>query len=323
MSSFIKIIFLLSIFSSLWGHQTGLSYLEIKENKNAEINIVYKIPLQDSQADEIKIVFPPECQQASYKTQTIVDGFIIEKYSLACSEEGLLNSRIWIDGLLKNDKGVLIHYEKAELSQTTLLRATTPYMLINQEESKFKVFKEYFNLGVVHILLGFDHLLFVLSLILLISNTKTLLYSITAFTLAHSITLAFGILNIVDAPIAYVEAMIALSIIFLARELLISKVSFTSKNLGLVTFIFGLLHGFGFSSVLSDIGLPQEEIPLALFSFNLGIEAGQLAFIAVSGVVILISKRYVKNHLRGLKTTLAYAIGTLSAFWLIERVVAF
>lgn len=320
----LKILLMLFTFTSLFAHQTGLSYLEIKEGKNAKIELVYKKPLQDSQADEITIVFPSQCSETSYKTETIFDGFIIEKQSLWCGEDGLVKSRIWIEGFLRNDKGVLIRYEKGELIQSSLLRATTPYMLIDMKESKIKVFADYFKLGVIHILLGFDHLLFVLCLILLVTNFKILLYSVTAFTLSHSITLAFGILNIINVPIAYVEAMIALSIVFLARELLVtSKDSFTSRHLGLVTFMFGLLHGFGFSSVLASIGLPQDEIPLALFSFNIGIEAGQLLFISVAGIVLLILKRYIQKYYTHLKSLLSYAIGTLSAFWLLERALAF
>ena len=319
----IKILLVFLTYTSLFAHQTGLSYLEITEDKNAKIDLIYKKPLQDSQANLISLVFPSQCSQTSYKSKTIFNGYIVEKESLWCGKAGLLKSRVWVEGLLRSDRGVLIHYTKGEFSQTTLLRATTPYMLINQKESKLKVFADYFNLGVIHILIGFDHLLFVLSLMLLVSNVKVLLYSITAFTLAHSITLAFGILNIVSVPIAYVEAMIALSIIFLARELIIDKDSFTSRNLGLITFIFGLLHGFGFSSVLSDIGLPQEEIPLALLSFNLGIEAGQLAFISIVTLFILISKKYIKNYLAKSKFIIAYMIGVISTFWFIQRVLAF
>ena len=324
MRFFIYFLFILSLSSFLQAHQTGLSYLMISENDDAKIDLVYKKPIEDSQADEIKIIFPPKCNQVTSINQTILNGFIIEKYSLWCTKDGLINSRIWIDGLLRNDKGVLIRYEKNVIIESSLLRASTPYMLIDTKQSNLNIFMDYVKLGVVHILMGFDHLLFVLCLILLVTNMKTLLYSVTAFTLAHSITLAFGILDILSVPVAYVEAMIALSIVFMARELIIkNKNSFTSKYLGVLTFIFGLLHGFGFSNVLSSIGLPQDEIPLALFSFNLGIEFGQLTFIFFASIIIYILKKYLKSSYYKIEKISIYAVGGLSSFWLVQRVVAF
>jgi len=324
MRLFINFLFILSLSSFLQAHQTGLSYLMISESDDAKIDLVYKKPLEDSQADEIRIVFPLKCNQVTPKNQTILDGFIIEKYSLWCSEDGLINSRIWIDGLVKDDKGILIRYEKNQIVESSLLRASTPFMLIDTKQSNLDIFMDYVKLGVVHILMGFDHLLFVLCLILLVTNMKTLLYSVTAFTLAHSITLAFGILDVFSVPIAYVEAMIALSIVFLARELIVkNEDSFTSKYLGVLTFIFGLLHGFGFSSVLTSIGLPQDEIPLALFSFNLGIEFGQIAFIIFASIIIYLVKKYLKNSYNIIEKISIYAIGGLSSFWLVQRVVAF
>jgi len=324
MRFFIYFLFILSLSSFLQAHQTGLSYLMISENDDAKIDLVYKKPIEDSQADEIKIIFPPKCNQVTSINQTILNGFIIEKYSLWCTKDGLINSRIWIDGLLRNDKGVLIRYEKNDIIESSLLRASTPYMLIDTKQSNLNIFMDYVKLGVVHILMGFDHLLFVLCLILLVTNMKTLLYSVTAFTLAHSITLAFGILDILSVPVAYVEAMIALSIVFMARELIIkNKNSFTSKYLGVLTFIFGLLHGFGFSNVLSSIGLPQDEIPLALFSFNLGIEFGQLTFIFFASIIIYILKKYLKSSYYKIEKISIYAVGGLSSFWLVQRVVAF
>ncbi|MEA2092177.1 MAG: HupE/UreJ family protein, partial [Campylobacterota bacterium] len=203
-------------------------------------------------------------------------------------------------------------------------RATTPFVYIDKKSSDFELLVEYTKLGIVHIWVGFDHLLFVLALVLLSLNIKTLLYAITAFTLSHSITLAFGIFGIISVEILYVEAMIALSIVFLARELLIDKkTSFTRKNLGVVAFIFGLLHGFGFSSVLSSIGLPQDEIPLSLFSFNLGIEIGQILFIVCVSLILQVTKTYIKKYENFIKKSIAYFIGALSSFWLIERVISF
>ena len=164
---------------------------------------------------------------------------------------------------------------------------------------------------------------FLSSLLLIASNLRKVLFAISAFTLSHSITLAFGILGIVTVGAAYIEAMIALSIVFLARELLIETDSFTKEHIGVVAFTFGLLHGFGFSSSLRTIGLPQDEIPLSLFSFNVGIEVGQIIFILiVSSLLYIIKKYFVQSDLK-IKIPLAYIIGTISSFWLIDRVLLF
>ncbi len=322
LSKFFISIFLL--LSSLDAHQTGLSYVDIKEDAVNKIVVEYKKPLGDSKAENIFIRYPLKCLRSMEFPQSIVDGFIINKYELWCTQSGLLNSRIWVEGLVSSDRGVLIRYEKEEIVESSLLRATTPFIHINHKSSSFELFREYLELGVVHIWMGFDHLLFVLGILLLAKSRKILLYSITGFTIAHSITLAFGILGIMSVSILYVEAMIALSIIFLARELLIDKAtSFSRKYLGIVAFIIGLLHGFGFSSVLQSIGLPQDEIALSLFAFNLGIEVGQILFITAVSALVLILKRYIKTDSFNFIPYVAYFIGGLSGFWFIERVISF
>jgi hydrogenase/urease accessory protein HupE len=318
-------VFLIFIFASvLNAHQTGLSYIDIKEAKNHKIDVVYKKPLSDTRAQKIYIRYPSECIEVSRIPQTIENGFIINRYSLWCGKNGLTKSRIWIDGLLAKDRGVLIRYEKGDVVNKSILRATTPFMQINHKVGKFELFLDYVKLGIIHIWSGYDHLLFVLSLIVLALNMKSLLFSITAFTLSHSITLACGILGIVNVGVPYIEAMIALSIVYLARELVVDdENSFTRKHLEAVTFTFGLLHGFGFSSVLKTIGLPQDEIPLSLFAFNVGIETGQILFILAVSVVLYFLKKIINNYDERIKLYLGYFVGVLSSFWLIDRVISF
>ncbi|NPA59852.1 MAG: HupE/UreJ family protein [Epsilonproteobacteria bacterium] len=321
----LKILLFIFIFISMLGaHQTGLSYIDIKEKKDHTIDVVYKKPLSDTRAQKIYIRYPQVCIENSREPQTIVNGFIIQRYKLWCGDKGLTNSRIWIDGLLAKDRGVLIRYEKDAVVNKSLLRSTTPFMQINHKSTSFELFLEYVHLGIVHIWGGYDHLLFVLALIVLALNMRALLFSITAFTLSHSITLACGILGIVNVGVAYIEAMIALSIVYLARELIIDeKDSFTRRHLEFVTFTFGLLHGFGFSSVLRTIGLPQDEIPLSLFAFNVGIESGQILFIFAVSLVLYVLKKFIKNYDDNIRLYLGYFIGALSSFWLIDRVISF
>ena len=184
----------------------------------------------------------------------------------------------------------------------------------------------YITLGVEHILLGIDHLLFVLGLLLIVRDKWLLLKTITSFTVAHSITLAMATLGFVHVPQAPVEAVIALSILFLATELVKQqehRASLTERYPWIVAFIFGLLHGFGFAGALSEVGLPQADIPLALLFFNMGVEVGQLIFVAaVLAVTWSITRLRIKWPL-WVKEIPAYTIGSVAAFWCIERIVGF
>jgi hydrogenase/urease accessory protein HupE len=182
--------------------------------------------------------------------------------------------------------------------------------------------------GVEHILFGFDHLLFVLALLLIVPSWRMLFWTITSFTLAHSITLSLATLGVVQVPGPPVEAAIALSILLLACEIVRSQrgqPSLTAQYPWVVAFSFGLLHGFGFAGALTDIGIPQGDIPLALFTFNVGVELGQLAFIAVVLTAVASARRigapiFVERHAR---VAVTYAIGILAGFWFIERVAGF
>jgi hydrogenase/urease accessory protein HupE len=197
--------------------------------------------------------------------------------------------------------------------------------IIPGETSTSDVVKTYTFLGFEHILLGIDHLLFVLALILITKGRWKILKTITAFTIAHSITLSLAALGYVNFPTPPVEAVIALSIVFLAVEIinnLNGKQSITSKKPWLVAFTFGLLHGFGFAGALANIGLPQQDIPWALAFFNIGVELGQIAFVLVVLIFIRLLALKKKWPLF-VKKVPAYAIGSLAAFWLVERVVGF
>jgi hydrogenase/urease accessory protein HupE len=179
----------------------------------------------------------------------------------------------------------------------------------------------YGELGVEHIATGFDHLLFVVGLLLLVGFNRSLVWTITAFTAAHSITLALGVLGVLAVPRAPVEAVIALSILLVAVECLRPGPSLTRRAPWAVAFVFGLLHGFGFAGALSEIGLPPGQIPLALASFNIGVELGQLALIAL-GFAATRLVLGAGDRAKKLEKPLVYLTGTAAAFWTIERVVA-
>jgi hydrogenase/urease accessory protein HupE len=203
-----------------------------------------------------------------------------------------------------------------------------PWIDVSTSRSSLEVAGAYLKHGIEHILFGYDHLLFVLALILIVRSAKVLLLTVTAFTIAHSITLSLATLGLAHVPGPPVEATIALSILLLACEIIRvqhGRESMTAKWPWVVAFSFGLLHGFGFASALSEVGLPQGDIPLALFAFNVGVEIGQLIFIgAVLGAWTLAKRIGFPAILEPrARSVAAYAIGIMAAFWFIERLAGF
>ena len=211
-------------------------------------------------------------------------------------------------------------------TQIVRLTPETPQFVASGVQSGLEVAQTYFLLGVDHILGGIDHLLFVLALILLIRDRWMLVKTITAFTVAHSLTLAGAALGYLSLPQAPVEATIALSIAFVASELAKSEPGerrLSESYPWIIAFAFGLLHGFGFAGALKEIGLPQTDVPLALLFFNLGVEAGQLMFVAAVLIGYKAIKALLDVPVAPARMAAAYLIGTISTFWLVSRVSSF
>jgi len=315
------ILFFLLFTTLIFAHQTGLSYLNIEKKENNIFKIIYKKPLKDLKAEELDINYPALCLLHNEKDIIVENGFIITHYHLQCSNS-LVGEKIWIEGLIRSDKGVLFRYVDGENIQQDLIRAIHPFVQIGTLVSRLEVFLKYLSLGIFHILTGYDHLLFVLALLFLSSTAKELFTSVTAFTLAHSVTLGMGIFGIVNVPIPFVEAMIAASIIILYREVLRSSKK-DKTNLPIVVFFFGLLHGLGFASALTSIGLPREEIPAALLAFNIGIELGQILFIVSAFLILKFFYILLPLKEKTIRQSIAWSAGSFASFWLIERVMAF
>ena len=240
---------------------------------------------------------------------------------------GLTGAEITVDGLAGTLTDVLVRIQRTDgTSQVLRLKPESPSFVVEAVPGSLQVAATYLSLGIEHILLGLDHLLFVLALLILVDNWRRLVWTITAFTIAHSITLAAATLGWVAVPPPPVEAVIALSIVFVAGEIVRSRQgrpSLSQRLPWLVAFTFGLLHGFGFAGALSEIGLPQQQIPLALFTFNVGVEIGQLLFV---GAVLLLARLPRLLHLpvpAWWARAVAYGIGSVAVFWVIERVAAF
>jgi hypothetical protein len=241
--------------------------------------------------------------------------------------EPLRGRSLRIDGLTGTMTDVLVRIEFADGGAwVARLTPQAPGVVIPERPGAASVARTYFALGVEHILLGVDHLLFVLALLVITRGMKPLLLTITAFTLAHSITLGLATLGLVSVPTAPAEAVIALSIVFVAAEILRARKGvdgLAARAPWTVAFIFGLLHGFGFAGALAEIGLPQGQIPLALFSFNVGVEAGQLLFVAASLAVAAAARRTRVGLPRWAELVPPYAIGSVAMFWFFQRVAAF
>ena len=249
----------------------------------------------------------------------------LERWSAIC-DGGLAGKKIKVDGLRSTMTDALVRIEyDGGATEVARLKPDAPAFVAAGRQSAFDVATTYVRMGVDHILTGVDHLLFVLCLILLVQNIRKLLMTVTAFTVAHSMTLAAATLGFVHVAAAPVEATIALSIVFLASELLrdpTDRSDITQRYPWLVAFSFGLLHGLGFAGALAEIGLPQGEIPLALFAFNVGVEAGQLAFIAAVLSVGFLGRILVPRIPGWTRSATAYAIGGTASYWVLIRLAA-
>ncbi len=326
-NNFFSVVFYCLLFMpvSMTAHEIRPAYLQIIQVSDTSYEVFWKVPSMGDAVPRIQPVFPKSFILETSKNPNQVPGSVIYYYSLS-SNEPLRGQLLYVQGLNKTLIDVLVNIKYLNGEHATfMLQPDKDGQLIPGETDSFDVIKTYSMLGIEHILLGIDHLLFVLALILITKGKWKIIKTITAFTLAHSMTLSLAALGYVNFPSAPVEAVIALSIVFLAVELvnnLNGKQTLTSQKPWIVAFSFGLLHGFGFAGALSEIGLPQQEIPLALAFFNVGVEIGQLIFVvAVLGAIKLLS--ISKEWPAYSKKIPAYAIGSIAVFWMIERVISF
>ncbi|MGD8640829.1 MAG: HupE/UreJ family protein [Gammaproteobacteria bacterium] len=308
-------------------HESRPAYLQITQTQADVFDVTWRRPARGERVLSLQPVFPPHCRPQGEVVNYSAGGAHNARWKLQCSDEGLAGHTIYIEGLAETITDVLVRLQFLDgVHQTQILKPNAARMSVQKSPSPLQVIGDYFSLGVEHILGGIDHLLFVLCLMLIVNGHWRLVKTITAFTVAHSITLAIATLGIVQVAQAPVEAVIALSICFLAVELVKQqqgKVDFAMRSPWVVAFIFGLLHGFGFAGALAEVGLPQADIPLALLMFNVGVEAGQLLFIGALLVIMQVWNRFAALELNWLPKVTVYSIGTIASFWVIERVMAF
>lgn len=313
--------------SFAYGHEVRPAYLELKQTDHQSFDVRWKVPaMGDDLRLGLYVTYPDSCEFIREPTGMFVGGAYVERSSIR-EPNGLVGCTLAIDGLKSTLTDVLVRIERLDgATQVVRLMPESPTMLVEASPSTWRLAWTYLVIGVEHILLGIDHLLFVFALVLLVKEWKRLLGTITSFTVAHSITLALATLGYVHVPGPPVEACIALSIVFVASEIIRSrqgKPGLTERSPWIVAFTFGLLHGLGFAGALSEVGLPQQAIPLALLFFNVGVELGQVAFVAVILMGFAIARPIERLRPEWSWQLAPYAIGSIAMFWVIERTLAF
>ncbi len=298
-------------------------YLELTQQDAQHWRMVWKAPVLGGLATRTRPLVPPQCRQ-SLPVARLEGAALIAESRLTCDRD-LAGSEVGLAGMDAAFTDALVRI--APLGRPVQAARLTPgqaAVTVATVPDQWAVARSYFVLGVEHILTGYDHLLFVLALVLLLARVGVVVRAATAFTVAHSLTLVGTTLGVIGLAQAPVEALIALSIVFLAVEVVKqdpARQRLSERIPWLVAFGFGLIHGFGFAGALREIGLPQGDVPTALLTFNLGVEAGQLLIIALGLSLIAALRRYVPLALRPVKLAASYAIGITASFWFIQRLV--
>ena len=308
------------------GHALQPGYLQLRPIGTELYGVLWKIPAVAGRRMAIAARLPEHCEPRT-PGQPIWDGTAYVSRWTATCPGGIEGGLVQIDGLDLTSTDVLVRLDRGDgTSQAHRLTASDPSFTVPLQPDRLDVMRTYLALGVEHILLGIDHLLFVLALLLLVKGARRVVATITAFTVAHSLTLAGATLGLVHMPGPPVEAAIALSIVIVAMEIVNSqrgKPGLTERRPWLVAFAFGLLHGFGFAGALGEVGLPPASIPIALLFFNVGVEIGQLLFIAVVFAVVALARRLGVPYPGWARAVPPYAIGSVAVFWLFARIAAF
>jgi len=307
-----SLLFLIVFFPVLSAHEFNPAHLVIDEVAENEYQINWMYPIKNI-GQRAEIIFPQECSseaQSPYQQGK----YLVEKIDLICSKS-LKGQTIEVTNLsVLTDALVTITDRNNDVFEG-LMNLKEPKLVVPIKKQSLP--SSYLNLGIDHLISGPDHILFILGLMFLVSGILNMIKTITAFTVAHSITLGLSVLGLISLPQATVEAVIALTIVFLALE--ISENKRYKSTPWLIAFGFGLLHGLGFANALTEIGIANEQLLFSLLFFNLGIEAGQLLMIPVFGVLIWLAYKFNKYNQSA--TCVSYVLGSMGFFWLINRTI--
>jgi len=327
--SSLAIIHLLALLTSLLAapiasaHELRPAYLELRQTEPDTFDVLWKVPAKGELRLGLYVRFPEDCTEPKLRTVYPTGDAFIERWQVRCPG-GLPGKRITVDGLATTLTDVLVRLQWSDgRTQTVRLDAGQTSFVVEAAPDWRQLAVAYTSFGVEHILLGIDHLLFVLGLMMIVRSLGTLVKTITAFTVAHSITLGLAVFGVVNVPPGPVEAAIALSIVFLGVEILRAHrghKGLTYRFPWIVAFAFGLLHGLGFAGALTSLGLPAADIPVALLFFNVGVEMGQLLFVLFILVLAWPFRFLEVRWPKWSKTLPAYAIGTCATYWFLGRV---
>jgi hydrogenase/urease accessory protein HupE len=305
-------------------HETRPAYLELKETAPGQFSMIWRTPVLAGMRLPVALRLPDDVRDLRQPVVHELTDSLVERRWIDAGPNGLAGKRIEFPGLQLTIADALVRVELLDGRTTqTIARPSQPWVEIAATQAWWEVTGTYIVEGIRHILFGADHLLFVLGLLLIVGNAWMLVKTVTAFTVAHSITLAVATLGYANAPALPLNAAIALSILFLGLEILRvwrGETSFTIRHPWVVAFAFGLLHGFGFATALTSAGLPRQDLPLALLSFNVGVEVGQLGFV---GLILAMGRSFRVLEVpwpRWVQALPGYTVGTLGAFWTIQRV---
>jgi hypothetical protein len=317
--------------STTRAHEVRPAYLEIKETVPNQFSVLWRTPVLAGMRLPVALKLPDELRNLKEPSvQELSDSFV-ERRWIDAGANGLAGKRIQFTGLQVTITDVLVRVQTLDGTHSTMLvHPSQPWVEAAGSQRWWEVALTYLRLGIEHIWGGIDHLLFILALMILVKGTRRLVATVTAFTAAHSLTLAGATLGFVRVPQQPIEAAIALSIVFVANEIVHArqgKQGWAERWPWIVAFTFGLLHGFGFAGALNAVGLPQTAIPVALLFFNVGVEIGQLLFIgAVLSIMALgrwLIRRATIRQPAWAWRVAPYSIGSVAAFWMIQRIAAF
>jgi hydrogenase/urease accessory protein HupE len=315
------------LFGPVLAHELQPGSFEVRQLTSERYELIWRAPIYYGKPHPAQLQLPTDWQTVGKPTTRRLSDSHLYRRIVTVPGGDIDGATIRFEGLEATITDVFVRISwLSGVEATAVARPGQPWFEIQGQRSPWQVAGDYTMLGIDHILSGYDHLAFVLALLLIVSGWRRLLLTVTSFTLAHSITLAAATLGVLWLPGPPIEATIALSILFLASELVKVNRGYTSLTVRypwIVAFVFGLLHGFGFAGALAEVGLPHNEIPLALLMFNVGVELGQLMFVAVILVLIEVLRRIRTEWPAWIRQLPAYGIGGLASFWLIERVTGF
>lgn len=315
--------------ASATAHEIRPAYLQIDETGPSRYTVIWRLPILSGMRLPVALRFPEGVRDVTAPAERYFPDSLVETRVVETVDGSLAGKRVEFVGLQATITDVLVRVRLLNGSvSTTMIHPAQPWVDVATRAGRLYVVGTFLIHGIEHILFGYDHLLFVLALMLIARDWRALLLTVTAFTAAHSITLTLATLGFINVPGPPVEAAIAFSILLLACEIIRIQnghPSLTAKRPWMVAFAFGLLHGLGFAGALADLALPASDIPLALLFFNVGVEIGQLLFIAALIVAVRLARLARQPAYVGRNALLAttYLIGTMASFWFVERLAAF